>query len=94
MSNPAREALSRAVNRAIAEGAPVYVEIKPKPTNNQIRLQRRIASEYQMEAAKYHADFRSLRDDGGFALDTLAYYESQAEAHYWVARVMMGTQFE
>lgn len=29
MSNPARQALSRAVNRAIAEGAPVYTEIAP-----------------------------------------------------------------
>jgi hypothetical protein len=27
--NPAREALSRAVNRAIANGAPVYIERRP-----------------------------------------------------------------
>lgn len=28
--NPAKEALTRAVNRAIANGAPVYTETKPK----------------------------------------------------------------
>lgn len=30
MANPAREALARAVNRAIAEGAPVYTN-RPDP---------------------------------------------------------------
>lgn len=32
MSNPARQALTRAVNRAIAEGAPVYVNIPAAPS--------------------------------------------------------------
>jgi hypothetical protein len=30
MSNPAREALTRAVNRAIANGAPVYENVPPQ----------------------------------------------------------------
>lgn len=64
-------------------------------TNQQLRLQRNIAAEYQLAAAQFHSDYRRLRDDGGFAADTLSYYETQAEAHYWVARMMMGTtQFE
>lgn len=38
--NPAREALSRAVNRAIAEGAPVYENKPPKLTIDDIRRSR------------------------------------------------------
>jgi hypothetical protein len=40
--NPAREALSRAVNRAIAAGAPLYVNVPPV-TERQARRERKAA---------------------------------------------------
>jgi len=61
-------------------------------TNLQTNLQHRIAICYQRNAAEFHRDFRRLRDDGGFSADTLSYYQTQAEAHYAVARIVMGAE--
>jgi hypothetical protein len=61
-------------------------------TNLQIKLQHDIATTYQRDAAEFHANFRRLRDDGGFGADTLSYYQTQAEARYAVARIVMGNE--
>jgi hypothetical protein len=37
VTNPAKEALTRAVNRAIAEGAPVYVNQPPPMTPERVK---------------------------------------------------------
>ena len=41
--NPAREALTRAVNRAIAEGAPVYTNLPAKPDKTKSEVARAYA---------------------------------------------------
>lgn len=60
--NGAREALTRAINRAIAEGAPRYVEVKAMFILRSIASAPDATGRYRMSVAALSTDITSLDD--------------------------------